>query len=138
MAYTRMENLGSYGERRIVGIFTQSNIVGFLLGLCVMWQLASLVGLPADGLNMPTLIRVGLSLVGGGGGLMATFRWTGMSMWDRVLLWVMYVWRQRLGKTVIRPSAAPMRSNGGMAGPLMRNGRVIAEVYDPTEGYADE
>lgn len=63
MGYRRPENLGTHGERRVIGILTLTNIIGLLAGLTVMWQIGALVGLSADGLNVSTLLRVGLGVL---------------------------------------------------------------------------
>jgi len=136
MGYKRPENLGSHGERRVIGILTLTNIIGLFAGLTVMWQIGALVGLAADGLNVSTLLRIGLGIIGGGIGVMATFRWSGISLWDKVMLWGGYQIRRSTGGTLIKPPTAARAASTRVIAPLMRDGKVIAEVYDPNEEQA--
>ena len=136
MGYRRPENLGTHGERRVIGILTLTNIIGLFAGLTVMWQLGALAGLAADGLNVSTLLRMGLGVIGGGIGVMATFRWSGISLWDKVMLWGGYQIRRSTGGTLIKPPTAARAASTRVIAPLMRDGKVIAEVYDPNEEQA--
>lgn len=136
MGYRRPENLGTHGERRVIGILTLTNIIGLLAGLTVMWQIGALVGLSADGLNVSTLLRVGLGVLGGGIGVMATFRWSGISLWDKVMLWGGYQIRRSTGGTLVKPPTAARAASTRVIAPVMRDGKVIAEVYDPNEEQA--
>ena len=133
MGYKRPENLGTHGERRVIGILTLTNIIGLFAGLTVMWQIGALVGLSADGLNVSTLLRVGLGVLGGGIGVMATFRWSGISLWDKVMLWGGYQIRRSTGGTLVKPPTATRAASTRVIAPVMRDGKVIAEVYDPNE-----
>ncbi len=133
MGYRRPENLGTHGERRVIGILTLTNIIGLFAGLTVMWQIGALVGLSADGLNVSTLLRVGLGVLGGGIGVMATFRWSGISLWDKVMLWGGYQIRRSTGSTLVKPPTAARAASTRVIAPVMRDGKVIAEVYDPNE-----
>lgn len=136
MGYKRPENLGTHGERRVVGILTLTNIIGLFAGLTVMWQLGALFGLAADGLNFSSFLRIALAIAGGVIGVMATFRWSGMSLWDKVMLWVGYQFRRSTGAILIKPPTAARAANTRVIAPLMRGGKVIAEVYDPNEERA--
>jgi len=136
MGYKRPENLGTHGERRVIGILTLTNIIGLFAGLTVMWQIGALVGLSADGLNVSTLLRVGLGVLGGGIGVMATFRWSGISLWDKVMLWGGYQIRRSTGGTLVKPPTAARAASTRVIAPVMRDGKVIAEVYDPNEEQA--
>lgn len=133
MGYKRPENLGTHGERRVIGILTLTNIIGLFAGLTVMWQLGALFGLPADGLNVTTFARIALAAIGGGIGVMATFRWSGISLWDKVMLWGTYQIRRSTGGTLIKPPTAARAASTRVIAPVMRGGKVIAEVYDPNE-----
>ena len=133
MAYKRPENLGTHGERRVVGILTLTNIIGMFAGLSVMWQLGALLGLAADGLNLTSVLRIGLAVVGGAIGVMATLRWSGISLWDKVMLWGGYQLRRGTGGTLIKPPMATRAASTHSIAPLLRGGKVIAEVYDPNE-----
>ena len=133
MGYKRPENLGTHGERRVIGILTLTNIIGLFAGLTVMWQLGALFGLPADGLNISTFARIALAAIGGGIGVMATFRWSGISLWDKVMLWGTYQIRRSTGGTLIKPPTAARAASTRVIAPVMRGGKVIAEVYDPNE-----
>lgn len=135
MAYKRPENLGSHGERRVVGILTLTNIAGMFVGLAMMWQLGALAGLSTDGLNLHSVVRIALAIVGGGVGVVATFRWSGISLWDKVVLWAGYQIRRGSGAALIKPLANTKVSTTRSIAPLMRGGRVIAEAYDPNEEY---
>ena len=133
MGYKRPENLGTHGERRVIGILTLTNIIGLFAGLTVMWQIGAFVGLSADGLNISTLLRVGLGVLGSGIGVMATFRWSGISLWDKVMLWGGYQIRRSTGGTLIKPPTAARAASTRVIAPVMRGSKVIAEVYDPNE-----
>lgn len=133
MGYKRPENLGTHGERRVIGILTLTNIIGLFAGLTVMWQLGALFGLSADGLNVTTFARIALAALGGGIGVMATFRWSGISLWDKVMLWGTYQIRRSTGGTLIKPPTAARAASKRVIAPVMRGGKVIAEVYDPNE-----
>jgi len=136
MGYKRPENLGTHGERRVVGILTLTNIIGLFAGLTVMWQLGALFGLAADGLNFSSALRIALAIIGGAIGVMATFRWSGMSLWDKLMLWGGYQIRRSTGATLIKPPTAARAASTRVIAPLMRGGKVVAEVYDPNEERA--
>lgn len=133
MGYKRPENLGTHGERRVVGILTLTNIIGLFAGLTVLWQLGALFGLEADGLNVSSFLRIALAIGGGVTGVMVTFRWSGMSLWDKAMLWGAYQFRRSTGATLIKPPSAARAASTRAIAPLMRGGKVIAEVYDPNE-----
>lgn len=133
MGYKRPENLGTHGERRVVGILTLSNIIGLFAGLTAMWQLGALLGLAADGLNFSSLVRIVLAIFGASCGVVATFRWSGMSVWDKVMLWASYQIRRSTGGTLIKPPTAVRAASSRVITPVMRAGKLIAEVYDPNE-----
>lgn len=133
MAYNRPERLGSHGERRVIGILTLSNIVGGLAGLAGMWVLAGLLGLGGDVLTPAWLLRAGLACGGAAGGVLATLRWSGISLWDQLMLWAGYRLRRSAGRTLLTPPIAGRPAGTRSLAPLMRDGRVIAEVYDPNE-----
>lgn len=133
MGYKRPENLGTHGERRVIGILTLTNIIGLFAGLTVMWQLGALFGLSADGLNVTTFARIALAALGGGIGVIATFRWSGISLWDKVMLWGTYQIRRSTGGTLIKPPTAARAASTRVIAPVMHGGKVIAEVYDPNE-----
>jgi hypothetical protein len=132
MAYLRPENLGSHGERRIIGILTVTNIVGGLAGLALLWLLAGLLGLGGEQpLTASWLLRAGLASAGALGGVVATLRWTGISLWDTVMLWAGYQVRRSSGRTLLTPPPAARLPGVRTRAPLMRGGKVIAELYDP-------
>ena len=135
MGYKRPEDLGSHGERRVVGILTLTNIIGLFAGLAVLWQLGALVGLAADGLNVSSVLRIVLAIIGGATGVMVTFRWSGLSLWDKVMLWGGYHIRRSTGATLIKPPTAARAANTRVIAPVMRGSKVIAEVYDPNEEW---
>src|ERR1044071_3938510 len=106
MAYKRPENLGAHGERRVIGIFTLTNVVGGIAGLAGLWTLGGVLGLPGDTLSVGTVIRMMLAGAGAGAGVIASFRWTGISLWDKVLLWAAFQIRRAMSQTVLKPPAA--------------------------------
>ena len=120
MGYKRPENLGTHGERRVVGILTLTNIIGLFAGLTVMWQLGALFGLADDGLNFSSALRIALAIIGGAIGVMATFRWSGMSLWDKLMLWGGYQIRRSTGATLIKPPTAARAASTRVIAPLMR------------------
>jgi len=139
MAYLRPENLGSHGERRIIGILTVTNIVGGLAGLALLWLLAGLLGLGGERpLTASWLLRAGLASAGALGGVVATFRWTGISLWDTLMLWVGYQVRRSTGRTLLTPPPTARLPGVRTRAPLMRGGKVIAALYDPTEAQVQE
>ena len=139
MAYKRPEDLGSHGERRVIGILTLTNIVGGLAGLGGLWVLSGLIGLGGDQALSPVwFARVALAVAGCTAGVIATFRWSGISLWDKVMLWLGYQIRHSLGQTAIKPPPATRVANARVIAPVMRGGKVIAEVYDPNEEQALE
>ncbi len=133
MGYKRPEDLGSHGERRVLGILTLTNIVGGIAGLAGLWTLGGVFGLPGDTLSVGTVIRMLLAGAGAAAGVIATFRWTGISLWDKVLLWAAFHIRRALSQTLLKPPAALRAATTNVIAPVMRDGRVIAEVYDPNE-----
>jgi hypothetical protein len=134
MAYKRPEHLGSHGERRVIGILTMTNLVGGFAGLAGLWLLAGLLGIGDEhAFRVGWFVRIGLAAAGGTLGVIATFRWTGISLWDKVVLWGGYQMRRSLGQTILKPPAAARAATTRVIAPLMREGRVIAEVYDPQE-----
>lgn len=130
MSYQRPERLGSQGERRVIGILTLTNVLGFLVGLGGMWTLGGGLGLPHT-LSMGLLLRLLVALAGGVMGVVATFRWTGLSLWDQVVLWGGYLIRRSTGQTRITPVAAVGVGTARVIAPVRRNGKVIADAYDP-------
>ncbi len=67
----------------MVGILTMTNLLGGFTGLAGLWLLAGLLGIGGDrALTAGWLIRAGLAAAGGAAGVIATFRWTGISLWD--------------------------------------------------------
>ncbi|KAB8140787.1 hypothetical protein F8S13_22565 [Chloroflexia bacterium SDU3-3] len=136
MAYRRSEDLGAYGERRVFGVFTMTNVVGALVGALMAWNGAGLLGLPEPGFDGATVLRALLCLGGAVGGGMATIRWTGVSLWDRAVLWAMFQLRRQQGKTRLRPQLTATAIRGQVRAPLVRDGQRLAEVYDPAgEGF---
>ncbi len=134
MAYRRPENLGSHGERRVVGILTLTNIVGGFAGLAGLWLLAGLLGIGGDkAFTAGWFVRLLLAAAGGTAGVVATFRWTGISLWDKVVLWSGYQIRRSMGQTLLKPPTAARVASQRVIAPVMRGSRVIAEVYDPEE-----
>jgi hypothetical protein len=134
MAYRRPENLGSHGERRVIGILTMTNVVGGFTGLAGLWLMAGLLGIGGDqAFTAGWFVRVGLAAVGGTAGVIATFRWTGISLWDKVVLWGGYQIRRSMGQTLLKPPTAARTASQRVIAPVMRGSRVIAEVYDPEE-----
>lgn len=67
---------------------------------------------------------------------MATFRWSGISLWDKVMLWGGYQIRRSTGGTLVKPPTAARAASTRVIAPVMRDGKVIAEVYDPNEEQA--
>ena len=134
MAYKRPENLGSHGERRVIGILTMTNVVGGFAGMAGLWILAGLLGIGGNhAFTVGWFMRVGLAAAGGTIGVIATFRWTGISLWDKVVLWGAYQIRRSTGQTLIKPAATARVASQRVIAPVMRGGRVIAEIYDPEE-----
>lgn len=134
MAYNRPERLGSHGERRVIGILTLSNIVGGLAGLASMWVLAGLLGLASDeALSAAWLLRAAVACSGAAAGVLATLRWSGISLWDQLMLWAGYQIRRSAGQTLLSPPLAGRPAGVRAIAPVLRGGRVIAELYDPHE-----
>lgn len=131
MAYRRPENLGTHGERRVVGIFTMTNVVGLIAGLLVAWNGAGLLGIPATGVDAALMLRLVLTIAGGVAGVLATMRWTGLSLWDRAMLWAMFQLRRQQGKTRLKPQLTASVGRGQVRAPLVRDGQRLVEVYDP-------
>lgn len=137
MGYRRPEQLGSHGERRVVGILTMTNIVGGISGMAGLWLLTGLLGIGGDQAFTPGwFVRAGLALTGAITGVVITFRWSGMSLWDKALLWVQYQARRSAGQTLLKPPVVARAATTRVLAPVMRNGKVIAEVYDPNEERA--
>jgi hypothetical protein len=137
MAYRRPENLGSHGERRVIGILTLTNIVGGFAGLAGLWLLAGLLDIGGDqAFTAGWFMRLLLAAAGGTAGVVATFRWTGISLWDKVVLWGGYQIRRSMGQTLLKPPAAARATGQRVIAPIMRGGQIIAEVYDPNEERA--
>lgn len=137
MSYPRPEHLGSHGERRVIGILTLTNVAGGLVGLGGLWLLSGLLGQGGTGALSPAwLLRAALALAGALAGIVATFRWSGISLWDGLRLWVGYQIRRRGGRTLLQPPAVARRPGARSFAPVLRDGQVLAEVYDPFEARA--
>ena len=136
MAYKRPENLGSHGERRVLGILTLTNIVGGLAGLAGLWLLCGLIGLGGDAFTAGWLVRAALTAAGAASGVVATFRWSGISLWDKLVLWAGFQLRRSTGQTLLKPPPAGRTANTRALAPLLRGGKLLAEVYDPNEERA--
>ena len=134
MGYKRPENVGTHGERRVIGILTLTNVIGLFAGLGGLWAMGGLIGLPGEfTLSVGLLLRVLLAAAGAALGVVATFRWTGISLWDKVVLWAGYQIRRGMGHTLLKPPAAARAASARSIAPLMRGSKIIAEVYDPNE-----
>jgi hypothetical protein len=134
MGYQRPEHLGSHGERRVIGPLSLTNVVGGIAGLVVMWFVVNLLGLPEEfTFSFAALVRYGLPIGGAVMGAMATIRWTGISLLDKAVLWAGYQIRRSMGQTLLKPPAAVRASTTTFIAPITRDGKVIAEVYDPHE-----
>lgn len=132
--YKRPENLGTHGERRVIGILTLTNVVGGLAGLAGLWLLAGLLGIGGDqAFTASWFVRVALAAAGAAIGVIATFRWTGISLWDKVLLWGAFQIRRAMSQTLLKPPSAARAATTNVIAPVMRDGKIIAEVYDPHE-----
>jgi hypothetical protein len=134
MAYKRPENLGSHGERRVLGILTLTNVVGGLAGLAGLWLLTGLLGIGGDqAFTAGWFVRAALAAAGAAVGVIATFRWTGISLWDKGVLWASYQIRRGMSQTMLKPPAALRAASTNIIAPVMRGGKLIAEAYDPNE-----
>lgn len=134
MGYKRPENLGSHGERRVIGILTLTNLGGGLAGLAALWLLGGLLGIGGDqAFTGGWFVRVTLAAAGAAVGVIATFRWTGISLWDKGVLWGAFQLRRAMSQTMLKPPAALRAATTNVIAPVMRNGQIIAEVYDPHE-----
>jgi hypothetical protein len=134
MGYKRPENLGTHGERRVIGILTLTNVIGLFAGLGGLWAIGGAIGLPGEfTLSVGLLLRVLLAAAGAVMGVVATFRWTGISLWDTVVLRAGYQLRRGMGHTLLKPPAAARAASARTIAPLMRGGKIIAGVYDPNE-----
>lgn len=139
MAYKRPEDLGSHGERRVIGILTLTNIIGGLSGLGGLWVLSGLIGFGGDQVfSLVWFVRVVAAVAGCTVGVIATFRWSGISLWDKVMLWVGYQIRRSVGQTAIKPLPPTRVASARVIAPVMRGGKLIAEAYDPHEQQALE
>lgn len=137
MGYRRPEHLGSHGERRVVGILTLTNIVGGLSGLAGVWLITGFLGIGGDQAFTPGwFVRAALAVGAGVTGVVITFRWSGISIWDKALLWAQYQVRRSAGHTLLKPPAAARAATSRVLAPVMRGGKIIAEVYDPNEERA--
>lgn len=129
MPYQRPQNLGSHGERRVIGFLTFTNLISGAMGALALLSLAGLVG-PGNSVA-GNAIRVGCAIAGFVLGALLTLRWNGISRWDTVVLWAFYQARRTLGKIRLKPPPfTQMRGSVGMA-PIIRGGQIIAEEYDP-------
>lgn len=138
MAYKRPQNLGTHGERRIIGILTLTNVVGGVAGLAGLWIIGGQLGLPGDSLSLGAFLRVLFAAGGAGVGVWATFRWSGISLWDKAVLWFLYQLRRAMSQTLLKPPSAARAASSTIIAPVMRDGKIIAEVYDPHEEVAHE
>lgn len=117
-----------------MGPFTLTNMAGALVGVAAVWLGLGALGIGTDAaFTAGWWVRAALALAGLVVGCVVTLRWTGISTWDKVLLWGGYQIRRSSGNTLIKPPVAARVAQTRVVAPVMRNGRVIAEMYDPQE-----
>ncbi|HEU4328920.1 MAG TPA: hypothetical protein VFS21_37630 [Roseiflexaceae bacterium] len=131
--HQRAADLGRQGERRIAGILTLTNVAGGVFGFASAWLALGLLGTASEvpwsplwwvrSLGTVVAIVIGVAI---------TFRWTGLSLWDRLLLWLDWRWRRFNGTAVLTPARpAGHGTGGGGLAPVVLNGQVVARTYRP-------
>lgn len=102
--YKRAENVASHGERRVIGILTRNNVIGGFAGFGGLWLLAGLLNAGHDqAFTRGWFVRITLAVAGAGLGVIATLPCTGISLWDKIVLWISYQIRRGMGQTLLKP-----------------------------------
>ena len=122
--YTHREDLSPRGQQRILAIFTVANVGGGGVGAILGWQLAR----PLD----QSLVTVLLVAVGIAGGVVSTMRWGGLSLLDRLVVWLGYLWQRSLGPVQVVPQRPVGRTlDLPQAVAVVRDGQVVVRPYTP-------
>ncbi|HEX6293023.1 MAG TPA: hypothetical protein VFZ66_27820 [Herpetosiphonaceae bacterium] len=133
MPYTHQEELNARGQSRQLGIFTTANAAGAgVLGL-VVWQLTRMLGVTGDFWDARFWVQAALVLAGAALGVAVTFRWSGLSLLDRLLLWIGFQQRRLARHTRLRPQAAVVGDADGGMPAVYRDGEVLLRPYRPEE-----
>jgi hypothetical protein len=128
MAYERRANLGGNNEP-IVSIFTVKHLGGMTVCGLLMWMALKLFSV-----ELVWWFRLCFIAAAVFGGLVLTFDFAGISLFDRVILAVGYWLRKPTGGTiVVPPTVAPVVRNERRSAPLLRNGEVVARPFLPKE-----
>ncbi|HEX6288247.1 MAG TPA: hypothetical protein VFZ66_03610 [Herpetosiphonaceae bacterium] len=131
--YTHQEDLNARGQSRQLGIFTTANAAGAgVLGL-VTWQLTRILGITGDFWDAQLWVQAALVLGGAALGVVVTFRWSGLSVLDRLLLWISFQQRRLARHTLIRPQAAVATESDDTMPTVYREGEVLLRPYRPED-----
>lgn len=133
MAYTQQEELSAHGQGRVIGIFTMANAGGAaVLGLG-MWQFTKWSGITGDWFTAGSWLQMFLIIAAAVVGVVITFRWSGLSILDRLMLFGAYQQRRMARHIMIQPQAAVANSSGQTMTTLYRDGQVMLRPYRPEE-----
>lgn len=130
MPYTRPEQLGNQGQRRVIGILTFSNIAGGIVGAGCVWLLSGFVIADA-GLSVLGMVRYILCALGMAIGVFTTFRFEGISRLDTAILWVNFRIRKTGKNATIEPQLQARSTDTTAVSTVIRDGVFIADLYDP-------
>lgn len=141
--YVQREPLASATQDRVISILTVQNLGGAAGGGAVVWFLCNVLGLRGEALTPLWFLQVLLILIGCGIGIVLTVRWTGLSLFDRASLYLMFQLRKASGGHIIAPPPVLTRAAGAVGVMTLRSddGVVIARPYTPDQpgdevGYA--
>ena len=129
--YTHQEELNARGQSRQLGILTTANAAGAgVLGL-ITWQVTRLLGITGDFWDARFWVQAALVVGGAALGVVVTVRWSGLSLLDRLLLWISFQQRRLAGQTLIRPQAAVTTDADAGMPTVYRDGAVLLRPYRP-------
>jgi hypothetical protein len=101
--YLQREPIGSHSDNRIWSILTVENAIGAATGGGVMYGIAQLFGIAANDFGPGFWVQVALIIAGIAGGAGATIRVRGLSLVDRISLFVGFQMQTMSGHHRIDP-----------------------------------
>lgn len=101
--YMQREPIGSVGDNRIWSILTVENAIGAACGAGLMYSVSQVFGIAGEGFGPGFWVQAIMILAGLAMGAGATVRVRGLSLVDRVSLFVSFQMRKMSGQNRVDP-----------------------------------